>query len=65
MGTPRNGGRTRVGTKSAKERKVALSGDEVKAVLAACQRYRHTIPVYLASSQSELRLIRAVIRKLS
>ena len=65
MSTPRNGSGSKVGTKSAKARNVALSGDEVKAVLAACQRYRHTIPVYLASSQTELRLIRAVIRKLS
>ena len=65
MKTPRNGNGSRAATKAAKTRKVALSGDEVKAVLAACERYRHTIPVYLASSQSELRLIKAVIRKLS
>jgi len=65
MRTPRNGNGSDTGTKSTKARKVALSGDEVKAVVAACQRYRHTIPVYLASSQPELRLINAVIRKLS
>lgn len=65
MSTRRNGNGSQVETKPAKPRKVALSGDERKAVLAACRRYRHTIPVYLASSQSELRLIKAVIRKLS
>ena len=65
MKTARNGTRANAGNGSAKARKIALDGDEVKAVLAACRRYRHTIPVYLASSQSELRLIRAVIRKLS
>ena len=65
MRTARNGNGSNAGTRSGKERKVALSGDEVKAVLAACRRYRHTIPVYLASSQPELRLITAVIRKLS
>jgi len=65
MRTARNGSRANAGNGSDKARKFALSQEEVKAVLAACKRYRHTIPVYLASSQSELRLIRAVIRKLS
>jgi hypothetical protein len=65
MGTRRNGSGSRVGTKAVKARKLALTEEEVKAVLVACKRYRHTIPVYLASSQSELRLIRAVIRKLT
>ena len=65
MSTRRSGKGSGVGTKPAKPRKVALTDDEVKAVLAACTRYRHTIPVYLASSQSELKLIKAVIRKLS
>jgi hypothetical protein len=65
MRTARNGMRTNAGNGAGKTRRIALSGDEVKALLAACRRYRHTIPVYLASSQSELRLIRAVIRKLS
>lgn len=65
MSTRQNGSGSKVGTKPAKPRKVALSVDEREAVLAACKRYRHTIPVYLASAQSELRLIKAVIRKLS
>jgi len=64
MGTRQNGRGSRASAKSA-TRKVALTTDEVKAVLLACERYRHTIPVYLASSQSELKLIKAVIRKLS
>ena len=65
MSTRRNGSGSRAGAKTVKARKLALTEEEVKAVLAACKRYRHTIPVYLASSQSELRLIRAVIRKLT
>jgi len=65
MKTALDGTRTNAGNGTGKARKVALSTDEVKAALAACRRYRHAIPVYLASSQSELRLIKAVIRKLS
>ena len=65
MRTAPNGTRTNTGNGAGKARRIALSRDEVKAALAACRRYRHTIPVYLVSSQSELRLIRAVIRKLS
>jgi hypothetical protein len=65
MSTRQNGSGSKVGTKTVKARKLALTEDEVKAVLVACKRYRHTIPVYLASSQSELQLIRAVIRKLT
>lgn len=65
MKTARNGTRTNAGNGAGKAQKIALSKAEVKAVLEACRRYRHTIPVYLASSQSELRLIKAVIRKLS
>lgn len=65
MRTARNGNGSNGGSRSTKARKFALSGDEVKALLVACKRYRHTIPVYLASSQSELRLIKSVIRKLS
>jgi hypothetical protein len=42
-----------------------LDRDELTLVLTACRRYRQSVPVYLASSQPELRLIRAVIRKLS
>jgi len=53
-GAPRNG-----------KRPVDLSLDELAVVIEACRRYRQSIPIYLASSQSELRLIQAVIRKLS
>ena len=45
-------------------RPVVLSRDELDVVLAACRRYRQSVPVYLASSQPELRLIQSVIRKL-
>jgi hypothetical protein len=44
---------------------VQLTGDEQAVVLLACRRYRQSLPIYLASSQGELALIRAVIRKLS
>jgi len=46
-------------------RPVLLSDDELAMVLAACRRYRQSIPVYLASCQAELQLLKAVIRKLS
>jgi hypothetical protein len=42
-----------------------LSEDERALVLAACERYRQLLPVYLASSQPELQLLRTVLRKLS
>jgi len=42
-----------------------LTEDELAVVLTACRRYRQSIPIYLASSQPELQLIRAVLRKLS
>jgi hypothetical protein len=68
MKTARNGRSNAgngAGNGARNARKIALSKAEVEAVLEACRRYRHTIPVYLASTQSELRLIKAVIRKLS
>jgi hypothetical protein len=65
MGTPKNGNRSKPGSKNGKGRRLALTTEEVQLVLAACQRYRHSIPVYLASSKTELRLVQAVIRKLS
>jgi len=46
-------------------RPVELTEDELAVVLTACRRYRQSIPIYLASSQPELQLIRAVLRKLS
>ena len=46
-------------------RAIVLSEDELSLVLAACERYRQLIPVYLASSQPELQLLRTVMRKLS
>ena len=57
---PKSGSNGRDGS-----RPVVLSDDELSLVLAACRRYRQSIPVYLASSQQELLLIKAVIRKLS
>ena len=53
--TPRSSGR----------RSVVLDRDELVVLLTACRRYRQSVPIYLASSQPELRLIRTVIRKLS
>ena len=44
---------------------VVLSDDELALVLAACQRYHRSLPVYLASSRAELELLETVMRKLS
>ena len=52
------------GTRNGR-RPVQLTEDEQAVVLAACRRYRQSLPIYLASSQPELALIRAVIRKLT
>jgi hypothetical protein len=65
------GGRARLGKngnghgRRSSGRPVVLDRDELALVLTACRRYRQSVPVYLASSQPELRLIRSVIRKLS
>ena len=52
-------------SKNGRPHKVVLDSDELRALRAACDLYRHSIPVYLAASQPELRLLKAVIRKLS
>ena len=64
MGSSRNGKSARSSTAQAGGKRVALNAEEVSALLAACRRYRHTIPVYLASRKAELNLLDAVIRKL-
>ena len=61
----RNGSKARSNSKNGKTRKVELNEEELRTLLAACTIYRHSVPNYLASSQSELRLIKTVIRKLS
>ena len=38
---------------------------EIELLLKACSKYRSVIPIYLKSSEAELRLIDAIIRKLS
>ena len=65
MPSSRNGGRPKPNRKRSNGRRVVLTGEELRALRVACERYRHSLPVYLASTQSDLRLIKAVIRKLS
>ncbi len=60
-----NGHRPKSAPRSPGRRPVVLDRDELALLLTACRRYRQSVPVYLASSQPELRLIQAVIRKLS
>jgi hypothetical protein len=63
MGSSRNGKGSRSNGRQ-KGKRVALSAEEIEALLAACRRYRHTIPVYLASRQAELSVLDAVVKKL-
>jgi len=65
MKSTRKGSKSAAASRNGHLHKVALSSDELRALRTACDHYRHSIPVYLASSQSELRVLRAVIRKLS
>ena len=51
--------------KTSKKRRLDLTSEEIAVVLAACTRYRQTIPSYLAASREELLRIDAVLRKLS
>jgi hypothetical protein len=44
---------------------LSLTKNEREILLKACQKYRHTIPAYLKSRQPEIRLIDAIIEKLS
>ncbi|HXV75603.1 MAG TPA: hypothetical protein VD788_04730 [Candidatus Polarisedimenticolaceae bacterium] len=60
----RNGSRSSSENGKHKSKRIELNADEVATLLAAIRRYRHTIPVYLASSKPELILLDAVIRKL-
>ncbi len=47
------------------KRPVELEASELSLVLKACAAYRSSLPIYLQSGQQELRLIDAIIRKLS
>ena len=46
-------------------RQIELEAEEVTVLRKACARYRSSLPAYLESGQPELRLIEAIIRKLS
>jgi hypothetical protein len=61
----RNGSKPGSKSKSVKARRVELNPEELRTLLAACTMYRYSVPSYLASNQSKLRLIKTVIRKLS
>ena len=46
-------------------RRVALTTAEIETLLKACTRYRASLPIYLQSTQTELEILEALIRKLS
>jgi hypothetical protein len=48
-----------------KARRIDLEAEELTVLLKACAKYRSSLPIYLQSGQPELRLIEAIIRKLS
>ena len=52
-------------TLSPRSLQLALTKDEREILLKACKKYRHTIPTYLKSKQQEIRLVDAIIEKLS
>ncbi len=51
--------------KKPKRRRLDLTSEEAAVALAACKRYRQSIPTYLAAWRDELDRVDAVIRKLS
>lgn len=64
----RNGNRRingrRSGANGAPDRQLDLSDAEARILREACEMFRHSLPVYLLSSQPDLKLIQRVIRKL-
>ena len=46
-------------------RRIELEAEEVTVLRKACAKYRSSLPTYLQSGQPELRLIEAILRKLS
>jgi hypothetical protein len=48
-----------------KARRIELEAEELTLLLKACAKYRSSLPIYLQARQPELRLIEAIIRKLS
>jgi hypothetical protein len=52
-------------TSNPRSLQLALTEDEREILLKACKRYRQTIPAYLKSKQPEIRLVDAIIEKLS
>jgi hypothetical protein len=48
-----------------KTKRIELDEAERRLLLKACKKYRYSVPAYLQSGQPELRLLDAVIRKLS
>lgn len=53
------------GEVAPKAKRIDLDEAELRLLLKACTRYRYSVRGYLQSAQSELRLLDAVIRKLS
>ena len=44
---------------------LSLTKAEWEIILEACKRYRHKIPAYLRSKETELRIVDEIIEKLS
>ena len=53
------------GEVAPKTKRIDLDEAELRLLLKACKRYRYSVPAYLQSGRLELRLVDAVIRKLS
>ena len=51
--------------KTSKTYKLALSEEERATLRKACNRYRSSVPIYLAFHQSEIEILDGVLRKLS
>ncbi len=52
-------------TSSPRSLKIILTEAEREVLLKACKKYRYTIPGYISSKQQEIRLVDAIIDKLS
>ena len=53
------------GEVAPKSKRVDLDTAELRLLLKACKKYRCSVPAYLQSAEPELRLLDAVVSKLS
>ncbi len=57
--------RSKEGESSTAQVRLELTGVERQLLLKACRQYRYSIPNYLQTRQREIRLLDAIIDKLS